>query len=391
MKIKFILILAVISVLVACTSNAPATPIPTVVLNAPSQATSVSSGSTGGSVAASGEIVPEQEAQMAFTMSGSLKSVNVAVGDQVKPGQVLAELDNASIQLDLEQAKRNLQELTSPASQAAAEQDLAIAKQNLKDQQDKVDSQFYRRASDTLIDNTQGEIDLARQALTRATDTYKSVARLEDGDSRKAAALVAMTNAQLRLNDLLAKYNWYSGKPSDIDAALAKAKLDVAKAAVQEAEWYVAALKDDAIPPEATGINLARLETAKMALATTQDRLDHTRLVSPIPGVVIKINSIAGETISPGEVVFVISDVTKLHVETTDLSERDVPSVEVGQKVMISVKALNTSILGHVISISPVADTLGGDVVYKTTIAIDSPPAGLRAGMSVDVQYGVGQ
>jgi hypothetical protein len=38
-----------------------------------------------------------------------------------------------------------------------------------------------------------------------------------------------------------------------------------------------------------------------------------------------------------------------------------------------------------------VADTLGGDVVYKTTIEIDSPPDGLRAGMSVDVQYGVSQ
>jgi len=89
--------------------------------------------------------------------------------------------------------------------------------------------------------------------------------------------------------------------------------------------------------------------------------------------------------------LIVISDVTHLHVETTDLSERDVPNVEIGQKVMISIKALNTDVPGHVTSISPVADTLGGDVVYKTTIEIDSPPAGLRAGMSVDVQYGAGQ
>jgi multidrug resistance efflux pump len=242
-----------------------------------------------------------------------------------------------------------------------------------------------------LINNTQGEIDLAKQALSRAADAYRMVARLENGDYRKAEALVAMTNAQLKINDLLAKYNWYVGKPSDIDAALANAKLDVAKAAVQEAQWYLTVLKGENAPPEATGANLARLEAARIALAAAEDTLDHTRLVSPISGVVLKVNAIAGETISPGEQLIVISDVTHLHVETTDLSERDVPSVEIGQKVMISIKALNTSVPGHVTSISPVADTLGGDVVYKTTIEIDSPPTRVRAGMSVDVQYGVGQ
>jgi len=34
-----------------------------------------------------------------------------------------------------------------------------------------------------------------------------------------------------------------------------------------------------------------------------------------------------------------------------------------------------------------VADTLGGDVIYKTTIALDSLPDGIRSGMSVTVNY----
>jgi hypothetical protein len=40
------------------------------------------------------------------------------------------------------------------------------------------------------------------------------------------------------------------------------------------------------------------------------------------------------------------------------------------------------------VAIAPLADTLGGDVVYKITIDLDAPPAGLRAGMSVEVQFG---
>ncbi|MEI6290095.1 MAG: efflux RND transporter periplasmic adaptor subunit, partial [Chloroflexota bacterium] len=249
---------------------------------------------------------------------------------------------------------------------------------------------LYRRASDALIKNTEGQIELAKHALSRASDTYRSVAHLENGDSRKAAALVAMTNAQLALNNLIAKYNWYIDKPSEIDSALANAKLDVAKAAVQEAEWYLALLKGEKIPDNATGANLSRLETAKTNITSSQDLLDHSVLISPIDGTISKVSVITGETVSPGVIIFIISNVTKLHVETTDLSERDVPLVKIGQSVQISIKALNTTVAGHVTDISSVSNTIGGDVVYKTTIEFDSTPEGLRSGMSVDVQYNTG-
>ncbi len=378
-------------ILAACSAGGASTPIPTVVLVNTASTNAGGSSFSGGTVAASGTIVASQDAQMAFTVGGLLKKVNVAAGDHVDIGQVLVELDSASIQMELEQAQRALKELTSMAAQASSAQALAVARQAVLDAQDKVDSRTFKRATDTLIDNTQGEIDLAKQALSRASDSYRRVARLEDGDSRKAAALVAMTSAQLRLNTLIATYNWYAGKPTDVDAALANANLDAAKAAVQEGEWYLAALRGDQLPAEATGSNLARLEAAKDAVASAQDRLDKTRLVSPISGTVITVNGIAGETVSPGVIFIKISDVAHLRVETTDLSERNVPYVKVGQTVSIIVKALNQTIQGHVTRISPVADTIGGDVVYKTTIELDDPPQALLVGMSVDVQYNTGQ
>jgi len=46
-------------------------------------------------------------------------------------------------------------------------------------------------------------------------------------------------------------------------------------------------------------------------------------------------------------------------------------------------------VLGRVTRISPISNTVGGDVVYQTVIELDAPPAGLLAGMSVDVRYGV--
>ena len=395
MKSRIIVVFMLGLLLAACSAKGTATPLPTVVLNGNNGQPAVAAtqgaapAASGSGAAASGFVVAAQEAKLAFTQAGSLKTVNFAVGDQVKAGDVLAELDNTSLVLDVAAAQRSLNELTSPAAQAEAAQTLAKARQALKDAGDKIDSQLYQRASDTLIENTQGQIDLAKQALARASDAYRLVARQEDGDSRKAAALVAMTNAQLNLNNLISKYNWYTGKPTEVDAALAQANLDAAKAAVQEAQWYLSLLKGEQVPVDATGSSLARLGAARDALTSAQDRLAHSKLVSPISGVVVTVSGNPGEVVSPGQVIFFISDVAHLTIETTDLSERDVPRVQVGQAVQVSIKALNQNVGGHVTRISPVSNTLGGDVVYKTTIELDAPPEGLLAGMSVDVLYGV--
>ena len=62
--------------------------------------------------------------------------------------------------------------------------------------------------------------------------------------------------------------------------------------------------------------------------------------------------------------------------------------MKVGQKASILIKALGQNVSGQVKEISPLADTLGGDVVYKTVITLDSLPDGARSGMTVDVQFG---
>lgn len=383
MKAKILLVFLAVLLLAACSAKTPDnTKTGT---STPEAAAAVPVGSL--NAAASGVVVAAQDAKMSFMASGMIKSINTAEGSSVQSGQVLAQLDDSLLQMDYESAKRTLRELTSPAAQAAAAEDLANAQKALEDQQDKVDSLLYKRATDTLVDQTQAQIDLAKQALTRAADAYRLVARKEDGDSRKAAAMLALTNAQMHLNDLNAKMNWYTGKPTETDAALEKAKYEADKAAVQEAEWYLAAVKGESIPQEATGANLTRLQSARSTVENIETRLKQMLLVSPIDGTLIKEFATMGESVSPGQVIFTISNTQQLHVETTDLSERDVPRVSVGQKVTIAIKALNISVPGTVRWISPVADTLGGDPVYKTVIDFEETPAGVLSGMSVDVIY----
>jgi HlyD family secretion protein len=371
----------------ACNSIAP-TPamLPTVVLEG-GESTQAPASMAGGGVVASGTIVPAQEARLAFAVSGIVNSVHVAVGDEVGAGQVLAELENTVLRVDWERAQRNLRELKSEAAIAAASQAVALAREELDKAQKKVNGLTYPRASESLIQNTEGQIELAREEVSRTSNEFRSLEGLAEDDPRRASALVAMTNAQMNLNKLIANLNWYIGKPSDIDVAIVQANFEAASAALQEAQWYRAALLGDPVPEGATGTKLAQLQAAEGELATAEARLEATRLVSPMAGTVVAIDILEGEYATPGVSLIVVHDISRYLVETTDLSERDVPRIALGQRAAVSVAALNESLMGNVTAISPLAETLGGDVVYKVTVELEQPPAELRAGMSVEVEF----
>lgn len=377
-------------ILSACSSAPSPTAIPTIVLDEgplTSTARPDAPQVSGGGVIASGIVIPAREAQLAFALAGSVLKVNVAEGDEISQGEVLAELDNEIIQVEVAQAERVVRELTSPAAIALAEQALIDAREAHEDAQNRLDSFNYRRADQEAIDYYEAQLVLAQKVLDQAQEAYNSTGRFSSADPVRANATTNLYEAQRAYNRAQANLNWFTSKPSESDLALATAEVAEASAALQEAEWYLAELKGEPIPLTATGAQLTRLQQARDALKAAQHRLNQTRLLAPFPGTVTSVNVVAGEYVSPGLAILTLSDVSNLQVVTTDLSERDVPGIAVEQKVTVIVEALNAEVSGYVIVISSVADSLGGDVIYKTTIELDEFPEGLRAGMTVTVEF----
>ena len=91
-------------------------------------------------------------------------------------------------------------------------------------------------------------------------------------------------------------------------------------------------------------------------------------------------------TVVPGQSVLTLTDLVHLRVETTDLSERDVAQVVLGQEALVYVEALGEEIEGRVVGIAPQATVIGGDVVYTVYVELDELPPGLRWGMSTEVE-----
>lgn len=390
MKKNLLIVASILALgLAACGSNATATPIPTIVVDSGNNtANPVSPASSGGNVLASAVVVPAQEAQLAFVTGGNVAKVNARVGDRVTAGFILVELDDTLARLEVERAQRTLRELTSPSAIAAAEQALANARETYDDAKKKADSLGLRYADNVTIDYLEAQVTLTQNTLDLARDAYNKTSRLSDADPARARAATNLYNAQRAYNTALANLNWYTQTPSENETARINADFSVASAALQEAEWYLAALKGEQVPTEASGVKLAGLQQARNDLEAAQARLDQTHLTAPFAGIVAQVDVVAGEYATPGKILIVLSDVDRLQVKTTDLSERDIVNVQVGAPAKIAVEALGQEFSGTVLLISPLANTLGGDVVYEVTIAFDEQPTGALAGMTADATIG---
>ncbi|MDP1544482.1 MAG: efflux RND transporter periplasmic adaptor subunit [Anaerolineales bacterium] len=141
-----------------------------------------------------------------------------------------------------------------------------------------------------------------------------------------------------------------------------------------------------ALPKEVYAKARSKADQAYAALETAQATLAQATLTSPIDGTVVSVKVIPGEVVQVGQVVITIAVLDSLQITTTDLSERDIPRVQIGQSVDVYIEALDVTVKGSVLRISPISEVVGGDVVYPVTIMLEKQPAGLLWGMSAEVE-----
>ena len=262
-----IILMVVTLYLSACTATAQQTPIPTVSLDNGNTANNDQTSDVN-SVSASAFIVPLKEAELSFANVGRVKAVDVKVGDQVKAGQVLVELDTTLLEAKVREAEANL---------AAAQ----------------VQVKYLQRVGtdEVHLESAQADADRA-QAL---------------------------------------------------------------------------------------------LDSAHATLAA------QSMLVAPFDGTIVTVDISPGETVVPGRVVITMGDLSRFQVETRDLSELDIPRVQIGQNTSVFIEALDQEFSGTVTDISRVSSTVGGEVVFKVTVDLDQQPQGLLWGMSADVNIEIGE
>ena len=143
--------------------------------------------------------------------------------------------------------------------------------------------------------------------------------------------------------------------------------------------WY-------SLPREVYLKAVAKADQAKASWDSALASLAQATLTSPITGTIMDIQAIPGELVQTNQIVITLASLDHLQITTTDLSERDIARVQVGQAVNITVEALNATFTGKVVRISPISENVGGDVVFPVTIELDQQVDGLLWGMSAEVE-----
>ena len=132
----------------------------------------------------------------------------------------------------------------------------------------------------------------------------------------------------------------------------------------------------------------ARVQQAQAELEIAQINFAEATLMAPFDGTIASIKVGSGEFVQSDQAVVTLATLNNLQLETTDLSERDIAKVKIGAPADIFIEALNKNYNGKVIGISPIADTVSGDVIFKVTIAFNQQPQNLLWGMTAEVTIG---
>jgi HlyD family secretion protein len=174
---------------------------------APTTAT-VSQGNLVIAVSGSGAVAAARTVDLPFQQDGTITLVDVKVGDQVKAGQVLAQIDDADLQLQLQQAQANLKSAQAKLVQAkggsATPQDLDVARASLESAQ----AQLRRTQTSGVTDIQSAQAQLASAQAKLDALKNPSAANISAAQTQLAQAQTDLQNKRDSLSQ--AKTNAYN-------------------------------------------------------------------------------------------------------------------------------------------------------------------------------------
>jgi RND family efflux transporter MFP subunit len=171
-----------------------------------------------------------------------------------------------------------------------------------------------------------------------------------------------------------------------LDTTILEARVREAESAVVTEQTQVAYIIRTQVDNERLEAAKADVDRAQAAVDILKAQIAQATLTAPFAGTIASVDISPAEVVTPGQIVIVLGDLAHFQIETTDLSEKNVPGIEIGQTASVFIEALNQEFSGKVVDIARISETVGGDVVFKVTVELDDQPENLRWGMSADVK-----
>ena len=327
-------------------------------------------------VSATGSIVAKQQSNLSFTTPGRVTQIMVVEGQKVDAGQVLATVDDATAQANLQQATASV-----GAAQAALDKLLEpVSQTNLANAQAVVKSAegaYSAAASGTnaaVIKANQLTVQQADAAAQAAEQNRMAAGRFGVDDPKYQQALAQVGVASFTSETARLKLQ-QSQRGQMLNQAMANVAVAQAKLAQVEAG------------PTQEQINSAQASVASAQVASDQAQhaLDKTKLTAPYAGIVTSVG-IKQNEMSSGTAM-VLTDLSELAVDI-NVDEADIGQILVGQHVNLTVDALpGTALTGTIQRIKQLADETASVITYTVHIKLDPTDAAIKAEMTANAVF----
>ncbi len=320
---------------------------------------SVSRGHIRTTISSSGSLAALTTVEIGSQVSGNILKIYADFNDEVKAGQLIAELEASSFEAQLQQAKANLENAVSS--------ELATQAQMKNLEASKLTAQADIQAS--LANVRKAEV-----AVEEAERNYHRIQELFD---RKLISASERDSAKTALDSQ-------------------KASLDSTKAQSQASKVKELAIKAqfEALEAERKGAQ-ARIRQMEAQLTVAKINLERTKIYSPIDGVVISREVDEGQTVAASlqaPKLFVIAqDLKKMQIDTA-VDETDIGVVARGQPVTFTVDAYKDRTFNGVVDQVRLSPTENSNVVtYSVMVRVENNDLLLKPGMTANAEILVGE
>jgi HlyD family secretion protein len=271
----------------------------------------VERGNLRNTVTATGTLQAVTTVQVGSQASGTISALNADFNSVVKKGQVIAQLDPAVSQAQVQQARANLENAKASLAQSKA----AV----IASRAGTADAQAKLQAAQSTVQNQQSGVSAAQAnvaVLKAERDDAQS--SLNQQEQLAAAGVIAKRDleiAQTAFRTADARYNQAQAQlnqavvneksSAGAGQAQAGAQLQQSNAQVNQAQAQVQQAE-------------AQVQQSQAALTMAEVNLSHTTITSPIDGVVVSRDVNVGQTVaaslSAPTLFTIANDLTKMQV-----------------------------------------------------------------------------
>ncbi len=372
-----------------------------------------------------GTLTPVQTADVAFTVSGTVATVDASAGQEVTAGQTLGTLDTTSLKVSLTAARSALANANLKVANDIASQDNAARgpagpspSQPTASASSPASSLApLQRAVLTSQQHADTALALANTAETKADQACASSSSPSASSSSPsptssppvtcaAATHYVLTDETAVLQDLQALSRQEDALSTALSQAVAAAETSGGGAGAGAGSGGSAdgggSSPGGSTSPGGSGnsggpVSAAQLaadqesvDAAAVQVTVAQQNLAGATAVSPISGTVVSVSAQEGAGASAGSTEFEVAQLDGWQV-LTQVPVADMPQLKTGQQASVVPDGSSTALSGAVVTIGLQRTPNSNPATYPVTIGLAGQPSGLHQGGYAAVTITTGQ